>query len=244
MLFQIFTSNGQTIILAENYSGFTTGSHTLPSTNDVSSSLDLKTSAPGWRGNLIYSAGGEVKIGTSSNPGWIETPEVDLSSADGNYKIAFDIARWPGDASTVQVCLDGITMGSIITPLDNYDRKEITLGSGTSSSRIRIQALTKRFFIDNLTLTYENVPTSAGETPEGQDDIRLWPLPARQELNIVNTGNYEKLIIIDINGRVRKNISVNGEVSLRIDVSKFDPGFYLFSFISGKTRKFVKVIKQ
>jgi hypothetical protein len=244
LLFQNTASNGQTIILAENFSGFTNGSHVLPATNDLSLTLDAKTSVPGWRGTLIYSAGGEIKIGTSGNPGWIETPEVDLSLADGNYKIAFDIARWPGDASTVQVYLDGNPAGEIITPTDSYERKEIFFATASSASRIKIKALTKRFFIDNLILTNENVPTSTGEIRDGKDVLKIWPIPARSELNVSNSGTYDKLMICDITGRIREILSINRLEKLEIDISNLEPGVYLFTFISGETRNTVKVIKQ
>ena len=244
LLFQTFTSNCQTIILAENFSGFTTGTHTLPSTNDVSSSLDAKTSSPGWKGNLIYSAGGEIKIGTSSNSGWIETPEIDLSVVGINYKISFDIARWPGDASTVQVYLDGSATGGILTPVDSYERKEITLQAGTAVSRIKIQALSKRFFIDNLTLTSENIPTSVEMTSGDKDGLKLWPVPSAGELKVLNSGIYDELMICDIAGRIRQMIKINRADELRINIGNLEPGVYIFTFISGKTRKPVKVIKQ
>ncbi len=244
LLFQTLTSISQTTILSENFSGFITGTHTLPSTNDVSLSLDAKTSSPGWSGALIYSAGGEIKIGTSSNTGWIETPGIDLSLAEVNYKISFDISRWPGDAATVQVYLDGAAAGGIITPADSYERKEIILASGTSSSRIRIQALTKRFFIDNLTVTSENIPTSDEITPGGKDELKLWPVPSGNQIKVVNSGFYDDLTISDITGRIRQIIRIDRVDELRIDIGDFEPGLYIFTFISGKTRKHVKVIKQ
>jgi hypothetical protein len=244
LLFQVFTSNGQTIILAENFSGFTTGTHTLPSTSDVSSSLDTRTSVPGWRGNLIYSAGGEIKIGTSSSTGWIETPPLDLSAADMSYRICFDIARWPSDPSTVQVYLDGNPLGDVITPSDSYERNEILISTGTSSSRIRIQSLTKRFFIDNLTLSADNIPTLDYIPHEEQNGIKMWPVPVTDELNISGSAAFEEIMICDITGRIMKKISVNGEDQLKISVSNFSPGVYIVSFISGKTRKLAEVIKQ
>jgi hypothetical protein len=241
---QVFTSNGQTIILAEDFSGFTTGTHSQPSTNDVSLALDTRTAVAGWRGNLIYSAGGEIKVGTASLTGWIETPEVDLSLAEGSYKIAFDIARWPGDASTVQVYLDGNAAGGIITPTDSYERKEVVLPATSTACRIKIQALTKRFFIDNLMLTNENVPTSTGDIKDGESVLKVWPIPAGSELNIANSDVYDELVICDISGRIRQKISVNRANQLKIDIGNFEQGVYLFTFISGKTRKPVKVIKQ
>ena len=244
LLFQAFTSNGQTTILAENFSGFATGTHSVPSTNDVSSALDSRTSVPGWKGNLVYSAGGEIKVGTSSLTGWIETPVIDLSLNDGKGTVAFDIARWTGDATTVQVYLDGMALGAIISPSDNFERTEIPVTSGTFSSRIRIQSLSKRFYIDNFSVTTESLPTAVDNLTENVDDIMLWPVPVAGVLNIANSAIYDQLIICDITGRILKRISINREERLKIDLTGFDPGVYLLTFISGKTRKLAKVIKQ
>jgi len=70
-------SSGQTVIFSEDFSGFTTGSHTSPSTSDISGSLDSRTHQPGWSGYKVYSAAGEIKTGTSTVPGWIETPSIE-----------------------------------------------------------------------------------------------------------------------------------------------------------------------
>ncbi|HZL76063.1 MAG TPA: hypothetical protein VFB97_00025 [Bacteroidales bacterium] len=48
-----FILNGQTVIFYENFSGFTTGTHSSPATNDVSGVLDQRTQSPGWTGSRI-----------------------------------------------------------------------------------------------------------------------------------------------------------------------------------------------
>jgi hypothetical protein len=244
LLFHAVMSNGQIVILSENFSGFTTGTHSTPSTNDVSLSLDSRTSAPGWKGNLIYSAGGEIKIGTSSLTGWIETPPVDLSVNSGNCKVAFDIARWTGDAATVQVYLDGVATWDKITPTDNYERIEIPITTGTSSSRIKIQALTKRFYIDNLIVTTNDLPTSIGETPDNNDKIRIWPVPAADELNISGMEEVEEIDLHDFSGRMIRRIPVNYHDRIVISVSELDPGIYLLIFRSVKDTRLIKFIKR
>jgi hypothetical protein len=244
LLFHAVTSNCQIVILSENFSGFTTGTHSTPSTNDVSLSLDSRTSAPGWKGNLIYSAGGEIKIGTSSLAGWIETPPMDLSGDSGNCKVAFDIARWTGDASTVQVYIDGVAVSQIITPADNYERTEITIPSGTSSSRIKLQALTKRFFIDNLIVTTGNLSTSLNETSVENNKIRLWPVPAADKLNISNMAGVDEIKLGDISGRIFSDSRVDRQERTTINVCDLAPGVYLLIFRSGKDTRVIKFIKR
>jgi hypothetical protein len=243
LLFQAGTSSGQTIILTEDFSGFTTGTHPTPSTNDVSLSLDTKTSVKGWKGNLIYSAGGEIKIGTSALTGWIETPAVDLSLNGGNCKIAFDIARWTGDATTVQVYLDGSAAGNLITPSDNYARVEIQIISGTSISKVKIQALTKRFFIDNFSISTDNVPTSSGAATVDNGKIHIWPLPVKDELNIENIAGYVEIVLGDLSGRFIKSIPSDGHERITVNVGSLEPGIYLLFFRSNKTSTVMKFIK-
>ncbi len=118
VIFLLVTSGlilkGQQVVFSEDFSGFTTGTHTTPSTSDISGSLDSRTGIPGWTGSKVYSAGGEIKMGTSSLTGWIETPSVNL--AQGDLILKFDISCWPGDASTVQVYLNNHSHGECNFP--------------------------------------------------------------------------------------------------------------------------------
>ncbi len=141
---------GQQVVFSEDFSGFTTGTHTTPSTNDVSGALDSRTGIPGWTGSKIYSSGGEIKLGTSSITGWIETPSINLS--EGELILKFDISCWPGDASTVQVYLNNTPAGDIISPSDDFRRVLIPVPSGTASGKFKFAGLTKRFFLDNITI--------------------------------------------------------------------------------------------
>ena len=152
-IFFVLCSNaqGQTVLLSEDFANFTSGTHASPSGTDVSASLDTKTTTAGWTGSKIYEAGGEIKLGTSSIVGFIETPAIDLSANGGNYIVKFDIARWTGDANTVQVYVNGTTaIGDVITPTDAFQTIQISGSGGTSSSKIKIAALTKRFYLDNF----------------------------------------------------------------------------------------------
>lgn len=157
-IFFVLSSNlrGQTVLLSEDFTGFTAGTHASPSGTDVSVSLDGKTLIPGWTGSKIYEAGGEIKSGTSSVVGFIETPAIDLSANGGNFTVKFDIARWTGDVTTVQVYVNGTTaIGSVISPTDSYQTIQISGSGGTSTSKIKVAALTKRFYLDNFFVTLD-----------------------------------------------------------------------------------------
>jgi hypothetical protein len=243
LLISVITSNGQTILLAENFQGFSTGSHTTPSTSDASASLDSKTSVPGWTGALVYSAGGEIKIGTSTNNGWIETPPIDLSQGTGKFTIGFDIARWAGDATTVQVYINGTIIGGIITPGDNYQKVEIVGTGGISASKIRIAALTKRFFLDNFSVSSENVPTDVSSEGADAQNVKFFPVPAINILTISNIQNVYLIEIHDITGKRVYELKSDGATELQLDISTYRKGVYFVTLRSADGIKLMKFMK-
>jgi hypothetical protein len=238
-----YTSKGQVQILAESFAGFTTGSHATPSTSDASSSLDSRTSVPGWTGSLIYPAGGEVKIGTGSNTGWIQTPSLDLSSSGGLFTIEFDISRWPGDATSIQLYIDENPIGDVIIPTDNFQRIHTSGSLGTSASKIKFVALTKRFYLDNVTITSGSVSTTIAMTENRATVVNLYPVPASNYLTISNLQLFQIIDIQDITGRHIEHLHNPGEDIKTIDISAYPPGIYLITLRSATIsvcRKFVK----
>ena len=65
--------------LSEDFSGFTDGTHATPGSTDISVTLNSYTQEPGWSGLKVFSAGGEIKLGSSSAAGYIITPTLVLS---------------------------------------------------------------------------------------------------------------------------------------------------------------------
>jgi hypothetical protein len=234
--------SGQSVVFTENFSGFTTGTHSSPSTYDNSGTLDTKTAVPGWTGFKIYSAGGEIKLGTSDVPGWIETPLIDLSGYEGDILIEFDISRWPDDAAIVQVSLNGSPLGNTIAPADEFQTVEIPLTEGTTTAKIKFESLAKRFFLDNLRIIVQNV-TSAGTHNSLQSRVKAYPNPAGDLINIDNLNGISRLEIININGRVMKSIDLSETERVVLTLNDFSPGIYIIKFFSGRstfTSRFVK----
>ncbi|MDD2634900.1 MAG: T9SS type A sorting domain-containing protein [Bacteroidales bacterium] len=138
--------------LEEDFSGFTTGSHETPSTSDAAAELDDYTMVPGWTGYKIYSAGGEIKIGTGSLNGYIITPAIDLT--DGG-SLNFDYAKWNVDVSVIQIfhAADGenfVQVGSDITPETEFQSYSLQITDGSAMSKIKIATDVKRAFLDNI----------------------------------------------------------------------------------------------
>ena len=226
-----FILKGQQVVFSEDFSGFTTGTHTTPSTSDISGSLDTRTGIPGWTGSKVYSAGGEIKLGTSSLTGWIETPSINLSQ--GDLILKFDISCWAGDASTVQVYLNGTTLGNVISPTDNFQRITIAVPTGTASGKFKFEGLTKRFFLDNISVEKGTI-SDIGIPGQTCRKLFIYPNPASDLVRIENEGLSGMIEIADLYGRVIRSFESSGRSIEEISIEGFSSGIYLIRFTAGR----------
>lgn len=231
-LFPGFFLKGQQVVFAEDFSGFITGTHLTPSTSDASGALDSRTAVPGWTGSKVYSAGGEIKLGTASLTGWIETPSINLSEED--HILKFDISRWPGDASTVQVYIDDVPVGDVITPEDEFQTNIIAIPAGSVPGKIRFAGLTKRFFLDNISIERGNVSSSFSVPGKVQEKPVIYPNPASDFIRIENTGDFSRMEIADVSGRIIKIIVLSGKDNKVLSLEGLPAGLYFVRFSSGK----------
>ncbi len=138
--------------LSEDFSGFTDGTHATPGSTDISVTLNSYTQEPGWSGLKVFSAGGEIKLGSSSAAGYIITPTLVLSEG---ASVSFDIQIYGTDAGKVQIfhAPDGVNfvqVGSDITPTTAYTNNSVEITGGTSLSKIKIGTTQKRVYLDNI----------------------------------------------------------------------------------------------
>jgi hypothetical protein len=226
-----FFLNGQEAVFSEDFSGFTTGTHSTPATNDISGALDPKTHLPGWTGSKIYSAGGEIKLGTSEVSGWIETPLINMSGHEGGIYIRFDVCRWPGDAAKIQVYLNDLTLGNEITPTDEFQTIKIAVTSGTVSGKFKFASLAKRFYLDNITIVKGNA-TSVRLPDQVHVLPGIFPNPASDFISISNIEDYCRLEISDMCGRVVRIIDPLENDRIEVSLDGLSSGLYVLRFIS------------
>ena len=161
-------SNAQeTIVLSENFNNFTAGAiggGSNPSSTDVSGGLDTLMQTTGWSGAYIYSAGGAIKLGKSTNGlGFLQSPAIDLSANSGNFIVRFQACGWSGDSTRMKMIVNGVT--HYVTNLtSNYTLSdyEFFLTGGTATTTIRFEgagANKGRFFLENLEIASSNSPT-------------------------------------------------------------------------------------
>lgn len=235
---------GQEIIFTENFSGFTTGSHANPSTTDASSALDAKTMVPGWCGTLIYPANGEVKIGKSGTPGWIETPLIDFGGAEGTILINFDIARWVNVPSSARVYIDGIEKGSVITLTDEFQTVSMLCTGVSSQGRIKIAGLTERFYLDNFVVLKGSIPTGFSDVNDYQEQINIYPVPVTNELTIKSPVRFDKVEVMDITGKIVLSVNPGQEGLIRINTSHLMEGVYFLRLMEGESIHIKRFIKS
>lgn len=96
---------------------------------DITSTLDSYTAIRGWTGYKIYSEGGVVRIGSSSNAGWLTTPVL---NATGTVTVSFSTKLYNSNdtGSKLTVSIVG-TDNTVIkseeyTPIASVESKEIT----------------------------------------------------------------------------------------------------------------------
>jgi hypothetical protein len=73
-------------------------------------------------------------------------------------------------------------------------------------------------------------------------DIKIYPIPAKDELNISTSQKIETMTIKDLNGRLIESIDFLGEN--KIDISKIKNGIYLLTLTNKKfsySTKFIKI---
>jgi len=150
----------ESVVFSENFDKVTANTTASPGTTDISATLDTYTTAPGWTGFKVYQAGGGLKMGSSSVPGVLTTPAIDLSAQAGTFKISFKALAWSADTTHLQIYVNDV-LAKEITGMNNdasytygvFGPYELT--GGTSATKIKFttsKADTKncRFFLDSL----------------------------------------------------------------------------------------------
>lgn len=157
----VYTENG----ISEYFNNFTLGATGSGANGtDVSTTLDIYTQDPGWTGSKVYSAGGTLKMGTSSILGYLTTPAMDLSANGGAFNISFKSMAWSGDATSIKITLDNGT-ATTVTGIPNgsgytMNSFSVDLTGGTTASKIKFegnQAANGRFFLEDVLITQNSI---------------------------------------------------------------------------------------
>ncbi len=149
-LFALCGLNAQTIVLSEDFSG-------VADTNtSIGLHLDNYTQTSGWTGNWVYSSTYKVRVGKSTEGGFIMTPALDLSGNNGGFNVTFDVKAWNNDQTRMYVEVNGVDhlVDSLSTTQFNTYTLEFTGGTAATTIKFKsYQASKARFFLDNIVVT-------------------------------------------------------------------------------------------
>jgi len=143
-------------LLNESFLTLTNGADTgtgTPSITEVTN--NLTTNFP--ISVKAYSAGGVVKLGTSSLPGSITSRALDLSGNSGTFTLSFKVKGWTTNESDIRVTVGAlppqiVTYTSVLSS-SLYETKTLNFTGGQANSTIKIETTNKRAFIDDVVVT-------------------------------------------------------------------------------------------
>ena len=127
-------------------------------------SFDDCTSTSGWSGEKCYEGVQCIKLGASSKPGSLTTPEIDLSDNNATYTLTFNACAWSKDKTSINIIIDNqeaIEVSGLTNGGDHekelYEKTfTVELKNGTATSKITFQSIQDskaRFFLDNIVIT-------------------------------------------------------------------------------------------
>ncbi|WP_199118983.1 T9SS-dependent choice-of-anchor J family protein [Pedobacter sp. ASV28] len=219
-------SQNKTYLLQEDFSSLTAGGNTASTGSDGPSSTV-------WAGNANfptiergYSAGGMIKLGTSSAAGSLTSRALNLSVNSGNFKISFKVKGWSAGGSVkVTVGSTSQTVNYNGTMTSALEANTLTFTGGTQNATVKIESVSPvRAFIDDVEVYYEtasNSPSITG-TPVsfGAQNLQATPIGKTLTLTYGNLNNTDVTLSTAAPFSISKTI--NGSYSSSITYTSTD----------------------
>lgn len=135
------------ILISENLAKFKTGSDTEDGFEDLSDHLNNYMQHTGWSGQKVFTSQYGVKIGTTSNTGYLTTPILNVKSSNLTIKftakavtsaganIQFVLMNSTGSAIELQECKLYYQPNRYVVNFENFDKTSIMVKI-TSSERV------------------------------------------------------------------------------------------------------------
>jgi len=139
------------LLMTENFSKINA---TSDGYKDIAETLDSYTDNPGWTGYKIYTAAGNsVKVGTSSEIGYLITPQLDLART---VTVVFNAKNWISSNGTSDGSAVIVSCGDVskTIPLGDTPTDYTVVLTGCTSKNVKLAmtAAKKRFYIYNVSV--------------------------------------------------------------------------------------------
>ena len=154
------TGGGSTTLLSENFSGITSGNSTSTSGSNTSWTPNSNFSGS----SNPYQAGGAVRLGTGSNPGYLVTKQLTAAIGD-QITVSFKVKGWSSVEGDIRVSGNN---SEFTTPSDitytatmsgSFQSKSVTVTLTKANPYIKIATTAKRAFLDDIVITKPGNPT-------------------------------------------------------------------------------------
>ncbi len=175
---------------------------------------------------ITYSFAEQTGPATIDNNNHIIDIEVSNSSDLSNLIATFSLssgasAKVNGTPQTSGTTVNDFSSGSLVYT--------VTAEDGTTTENWTV----------NVT---KEVPTFTNSLIENK--IILYPNPAQDYIVLDNIKTINRILIIDTNGKLIKQINVNGLTSKRINIDELKTGLYFIKLISNNDSQTKKIIKN
>ena len=194
---------------------------------DITEDIDKYADNAGWSGHKLFCGAGLVKVGSSSEAGYIITPQLPF---EGTIEVEFVGRGYSADA-TINFEIDGEVVHSFDVTARNTT-EQFKLEGFVANTTIKIYANTNRFYIDNLKICKPK-PTAMDEV--GRTEVAILTMDGdRAELIGVVEG--AEVYCYDALGRLMWHEVGNGEAMSFVKPQSF----YLIRIVDNNNEYILK----
>ena len=149
-LYRLMYESERPVALAEGFWKMEAGTVSQPDGLNISETLDNYTMQAGWTGENVYQAGGICKIGSAGVSGRLTTPQLNLSTADGNFGVYVKVQSAQTKTPVFSISSNGQTAR---TRLASSAREYYAqFQGGLPKSIIDFGSVNERAFIDTIVI--------------------------------------------------------------------------------------------
>ncbi|MFN3640234.1 MAG: choice-of-anchor J domain-containing protein [Flavobacterium sp.] len=203
--------------------------------------FDPRPGSQKYAGSWAAVMPGDGAGGAGPNNDWLVSPAMTLGTADNTLKFWVKSMSSSYGLETYRVAVfvgDGVPTGpsdftiisggaNLIAPYPNWEERTFNLDAYSNQTirvAIHCNSVDRYFFlVDDFIVTSASLSTENFFTR----NLKLYPNPANNQFTLSSTTSLiENVSIVDLNGRVVKNINVNSLSSLEANTSNLSSGMY------------------
>ena len=182
-------------LLTETFGGVTA---TSDGSTNISNSLDQYCDNSGWTGSYVYQAGGGgLKLGNSSNGGFVTTPALDLSSTGGTITVKINAMRYNTDGTVLTIaCGNASETVTLTSTAADYT---VTLSGVTAAAGQKVTISStgsrKRWYLYSVEISAGASKLTASETGDANNRVITGITSKNYTVNNLTAGGSYKFYV-------------------------------------------------